>query len=378
MSKKREDPPPASSSEEEVSETRSGEDDESSSEGEDVVSSRKPSAVTMKPVVALAAPSEKQQVSDSESGSDEESDDSDSEPENVETKPPLTQSKDSSVLKNEVSDSESEAEKKDDAVTKPTNQDSKKVKSSENSVAKRARETDEGVSSDVKKVKKVVSASPSGEEEKKKSCFQRVWTDNDEIAVLQGLLDFRKDTGVSPYDNTNTVYQLVKKNISFDVSKVQFMEKLRSLKKKYENNLGKAAKNGDDPTFAKPHDRKAFELSKLAWGAIEKAIESAVKSNGKSKQVACVKHEHDSSLVNAINCQDLSAKSSSLVRTLTRFGVDELAAQQGLDRLTSEDKKSLEEQWKALQVREFDFYSQKTGFVHQVLAKMAEAFRSNA
>lgn len=370
MSKKRsnpvEDPPTASSSDEDELETPIGEGEDSSSEeegGDDDVASKTPSAVATE-----------KQVSDSDSESGSESDgetDSESEPEKkdeVVTKP-VTQSKDS------------------DSVSK--NQDSKKVKNSEKSVAKRSRETDEEVSTDVKKrVKKV-----SGEEEKKsatKTYFQRVWSEDDEISLLQGLIDYKNDTGVSPFDDTNGVYQLLKKVVSFDVNKNQFMKKLASLKKKYENNLGKA-KNGDEPTFVKPHDRKAFALSKFVWGANGMALESAVKSIGKSKRstrskkVDSVKIELDSSLTNKGQVSmlgaaevDTFAKSSSLVNMLTRFGVDELDALQGLSRLASEDKKRFEEQWKALKVREFVFHSQKSGFLHELVTKMAEALGSNS
>ncbi|CAE5957201.1 unnamed protein product [Arabidopsis arenosa] len=329
-----EDPPAASSSDEEDDlETSMGEGEEdiarnSSSEEEDDVSSKNPSALK-NTVLLLAAPTEKL-VSDPESGSDEET------------------------------DTDSEPEKKDQVVTK------------------RSRETDEAaVSTDVKRAKK--------------TSFQRLWTEDDEIAVLQGLVDYTKDTGVSPYDDTNKVYQLVKKSISFDVSKIQFMEKLRTLKKRYENNLGKA-KDGDQPTFVKPHDRKAFELSKLVWGGIRMVLQSGMKSNGKSKKsskskkVESVKHEFDceddvtnkgeASLVGALEMDTLVK--SSLARSIARFGLDELVAQQGLSLLSSEDKKRFEEQWKALQVREFEFLSQKSGFLHKVVTKMTEVSRSNA
>jgi len=344
-----EDPPSASSSDEEGKEIARN----SSSDDEDDVSSENPSPLK----TTLDA------VSDSESGSDEETD----------------------------SDSELE-KKKDQVVTNPVDvKRAKKVKTSEKSGAKRSLEVDEAaVSMDVKRAKKV-----SGEEEKKKSggggeetkktYFQRLWTEDDEIVVLQGLIDDKKDTGVS---STNKVYELVKKSISFDVSKNQFMEKLRALKKKYENNLGKA-KDGVEPTFVKPHDRKAFELSKLVWGGIRMALASGMKSNEKSKKSSkfeSVKHDLDSSLPNSKNnCEDevmdegeVSFTKSSLVRSIVGLGMDELTAQQGLSKLASKDMKRFYEQWKAMQAREFEFFLQKHGFLFEVLSKISEAFGSNA
>ncbi|XP_010458551.1 PREDICTED: probable transcription factor At1g11510 [Camelina sativa] len=381
MSSKRfnplEDPPSASSSDDDEVDASLEEGDEivgnSSSDEEYDDDDGLPSAPPMKNVLFLPAATGKL-VSDSESVSGEETE-SDSEPRKkkdqfLTVKHVMTETKDSVVK----------------------DQDSKKVKTSEKSVGKRSRQTDEGGVSSTKRVKK------SGGEETKKTYFQRVWTEDDEIAVLQGLMDYKNDTGVSPYDDTNGVYQLVKKSVSFDVSKIQFMEKLRSLKKKYENNVGKA-KNGEEPSFAKPHDRKTFEFSKLVWGANGMALDSVVKPNGKSKKsskskkVESVKQVIDSSLPNGKNSEDevtnkggvsllgvaemdVFAK-SSLVKSLARVGVDELAADQGLSLLASEDKKRIEEQWRALQVREFEFHSQKSGFIHEVVTKIGEAFRSN-
>ncbi|XP_010476078.1 PREDICTED: probable transcription factor At1g11510 [Camelina sativa] len=380
MSSKRfdpmEDPPSASSSDDDEVDAPLEEGDEivgnSSSDEEEYDDDDLPSAPPMKNVLFLPATTGKL-VSDSESGSGEETE-SDSEPK---------KKKDQFLTNHPTVKHVTETK---DSVAK--DQDSKKVKTFEKSVGKRSRQTDEGVVSSTKRVKK-----SGGGEETKKTYFQRVWTEDDEIAVLQGLMDYKKETGVSPYDDTNGVYQLVKKSVSFDVSKIQFMEKLRSLKKKYENNVGKA-KNGEEPSFAKPHDRRTFELSKLVWGANGMALDSVVKPNGKSKKsskskkVESVKQEIDSSLPNGKNSEDVmttnkgvvemdSFAKSSLVKSLARVGVDELAADKGLSMLASEDKKRIEEQWKALQVREFEFCSQKSGFIHEVVTKIGEAFRSN-
>ncbi|XP_024016700.1 probable transcription factor At1g11510 [Eutrema salsugineum] len=94
-----------------------------------------------------------------------------------------------------------------------------------------------------------------GEEETKKNYFQWIWTKDDEIALLQGIIDYNKDNE-NLYEDTNSFFELVKKSISFEVSKSQLMEKLRRLKTNY---LGKRnKKNGEDPTFFKAHDQKSL------------------------------------------------------------------------------------------------------------------------
>lgn len=160
------------------------------------------------------------------------------------------------------------------------------------------------------------------------------------------------------------------------------------------NSLGKG-KNGEEPTFSKPHDRKAFDLS--IWGANGIAPESAPKCNGKTKKIGSksekveyVKQEVVSSLPNGKSCEDeevankgdvsslgMSKLDTTFMKSLARIGVDDIAAQQGWTRLASEDKKRFEQQWEAMQLREFEIYSQRSGFIHEVVTKMAEAFRQN-
>ncbi|CAF2082600.1 unnamed protein product [Brassica napus] len=305
--------------------------------------------------------------------------------------------------KHQASDSESGSDEKnpgtkDSAVVKK-NHDSKKVKPL---TKKRSLSERDGAAS----------------KEAKKTYFQRVWSEEDEIAVLQGLIDYRNHTGASPYDDTNAFYLSVKKSISFDVSKTQVIKKIWGLKTKYENNLGKG-----ELTFSKPHDRKAFDLSKFVWGADGAALDSAVKSNGKSKKSSKSKVEPEKVALDSANGKSKkSSKSSSkkvepekqelasssspngksceeeamaykgeassvvevdafdksvLVKALARFGVDDLSAQRGWSRLALEDKKRFEEEWKVLQLRELEFYSKKSGFIHEVITKMAESFPPN-
>ncbi|CAH8385156.1 unnamed protein product [Eruca vesicaria subsp. sativa] len=278
----------------------------------------------------------------------------------------------SSSEEEEETDSESEAEPVPSPPVKPP-ADSKKVEtSSKTETKKRSSETDKG---EAKRVKRVSGEDEKKSTETKKTCFQRVWTEEDEIAVLQGIIDFKNQTGSSPYDDKNALYDLVKKSVSFDVTKTQFLEKIRALKKKFDNNLGRGKKKGKDPSFSKDHDRKAFDLAKLVWGdngimALEsssagkklKKVEPSVKKQKQEEPV--VKKQEEPAV--------MKQEFFSVVELVTRFGVDDLAAKQGWSRLSAEDKERFEEQWKVLQLKEFRLYSQKSGFIHEVVTKMAE------
>ncbi|XP_044446577.1 probable transcription factor At5g28040 [Triticum aestivum] len=68
--------------------------------------------------------------------------------------------------------------------------------------------------------------------------FQRLWTDEEELLILRGFLEFTSRRGTAfashQYD-TGPFYEEIRRKLSFDFSKNQLIEKLRRLKKKYGN-----------------------------------------------------------------------------------------------------------------------------------------------
>ncbi|KAJ9180139.1 hypothetical protein P3X46_008421 [Hevea brasiliensis] len=98
--------------------------------------------------------------------------------------------------------------------------------------------------------------------------FQRLWTDEDEIVVLQGFLDYTTQRGSSHYD-TALFYDQIKSKLQLDFNKNQLVEKLRRLKKKYRNVLNKIS-SGKDFSFKSPHDQASFEISRKIWSSTGK------------------------------------------------------------------------------------------------------------
>lgn len=90
-------------------------------------------------------------------------------------------------------------------------------------------------------------------DDSKKVLFQRVWSKDDEIAILKGMIDFTAKTGAGPaVANMNEFHDFIKKSLQIGASKTQLSDKVRRLKKKI------------NPT--KPHEMAAFQLSKRIWG----------------------------------------------------------------------------------------------------------------
>uniref|UniRef100_A0A2P2IJ98 Glabrous enhancer-binding protein-like DBD domain-containing protein n=1 Tax=Rhizophora mucronata TaxID=61149 RepID=A0A2P2IJ98_RHIMU len=93
--------------------------------------------------------------------------------------------------------------------------------------------------------------------------FQRLWTDEDEIELLRGFLDYTTQRGGNHHD-TALFYDQIKSKLQLDFNKNQLVEKLRRLKKKYRNIVNKIS-SGKDFSFKSPHDQATFEISRKIW-----------------------------------------------------------------------------------------------------------------
>ncbi|XP_058084373.1 probable transcription factor At3g04930 [Magnolia sinica] len=117
--------------------------------------------------------------------------------------------------------------------------------------------------------------------------FQRLWTDEDEIKLLQGFLDFiqqRGGGGGSHHHDTGPFYDQIKTRLQLDFNKSQLVEKLRRLKKKYRNIINKIG-SGKEFSFKRAHDQATFEISRKIWsidaaGAASAAIGDDEDGNG--------------------------------------------------------------------------------------------------
>ncbi|KAH6790505.1 hypothetical protein C2S51_005511 [Perilla frutescens var. frutescens] len=129
------------------------------------------------------------------------------------------------------------------------------------------------------KKKKTAEAETS---EKKSNIFQRLFSEDDEIVILKGLMDYTTRKKLDPMADLNAFHDFIKKNLHIDFTRTQLQDKIRRLKKKFENNKNKE-KEGKERTFSKPHEQKAYDLSKMIWG------NETVKENGGEKVVGSPK-----------------------------------------------------------------------------------------
>ncbi|KAJ0703871.1 putative transcription factor GeBP family [Helianthus annuus] len=100
--------------------------------------------------------------------------------------------------------------------------------------------------------------------------FQRLWTDEDEIELLQGFLEYTNQrVANNPFHHhhhhdTTAFYDQIKDKLQLDFNKNQLVEKLRRLKKKYRNVLSKIS-SGKEYVFKSAHDQITFDISCKIW-----------------------------------------------------------------------------------------------------------------
>ncbi|VFQ61249.1 unnamed protein product [Cuscuta campestris] len=105
--------------------------------------------------------------------------------------------------------------------------------------------------------------------------FQRLWTDEDEIELLQGFLQYTTQRGATNsshhHHDTAVFYDQIKSKLQLDFNKSQLVEKLRRLKKKYRTVASKMV-DGKEYVFKSTHDQATFEISRKIWSNTDSAV----------------------------------------------------------------------------------------------------------
>ncbi|KAL0363268.1 UNVERIFIED_CONTAM: putative transcription factor [Sesamum calycinum] len=237
--------------------------------------------------------------------------------------------------------------------------------------AKRPAEEKETEAKDAKKSKKKAELDTSEKkstDDSKKLLFQRLWSEDDEIVILKGMIDYVTKKKSDPVADLNAFHDFIKKNLHVDVTRTQLQDKIRRLRRKYENNKSKE-KEGKDRTFSKPHEQKAYELSKKIWGnengkenGVERVMGSP-KVNGSalrktpSKRPNMVENEEakDVKSVEVVNsdterllpAKRVNSGGVSVEERILRIGAEFFESGKGLEG---------EKEWKKLRVEEMEVH----------------------
>ncbi|KAG2287409.1 hypothetical protein Bca52824_047013 [Brassica carinata] len=187
--------------------------------------------------------------------------------------------------------------------------------------------------------------------------FARVFSEKDEIVLLQGVIDSK---GENPLKYKRSFYQSMKGSFSFDVTLVQFKDKIRNLKRKYKAK----EKSGEQAASASAsasnlHQQKCFQLSKAIWGADGIAVESKESERGLTKKPDLVTPRKGKNNAQEGSKREDMDKSPLVEKESTDW--DESSFFLGLDflkekwtKVPSETKKGTQEKMKKLHANELD------------------------
>ncbi|XP_050241345.1 probable transcription factor At1g11510 [Quercus robur] len=234
--------------------------------------------------------------------------------------------------------------------TKPMEPESTRFTRS--STMKKKRPNSEMETTPSKRVKKKDPKSEGGGGGEEKKLFQRLWSDDNEIELLKGMLDYRAIHDSDPAADAAAFYEFVKKSLHVEVTKAQLVDKMKRLRKKYRNNAGRG-KKGKDPTFSKPHERKTYQLSKKIWGCTATATATAA-DDGVSGR--------------CLNEMLFFNKNVVLEESLIKKGLELIGQQKRLE---------LEERWKRVELAALQTYVARTELLRDQASLILEAYKGH-
>ncbi|XP_004503229.1 GLABROUS1 enhancer-binding protein-like [Cicer arietinum] len=351
-----------------------------------------------------ASSSEQVEEHEEEEDDDEEEDiqQTPSQPASKNHPPPSSNSHPKSSSSSEETDSESESDPEPNTKLKPL--PSKPIKSKPQAQASpppTKSGTKRPINNDAKQLNKKKKTTAADEDDKEpeddvtktgedsKKYFQRLFSEDDELVILQALVDFTAKTGNDPCKHLTVFYEFVKKLIHVEVTIGQLRYKIRRLKQKFHNKV----KSGKPPTSAKPIEIKAFELGLKIWG--DKPNRKSLKKEPAAKKPTTTKKlvmEPDSPLV-VLNESKKAEESSGkidasdanlILNEMVRFdrsagftGLNLDAINKAVVLLDESQRDEFEGRWKKLHIAELELFTRRAELVEEQTCLILDALRSS-
>ncbi|XP_023634348.1 probable transcription factor At4g00610 [Capsella rubella] len=233
---------------------------------------------------------------------------------------------------------------------------------------KKKRQSEAAAATEANPSKRAKTEGESGTEtnNNKNSLFKRIWSEEDEILLLKGMVDYRSSTGKTALEDVNGYFETVKNSISFEVSISQFSSKVKSLKGKYLKKITKMKDAGESSVKKDPHDRKCFELAKIVLGDYVGSTKTAVVKSTRRK----IKLDNGSSKAGDAEWFG----NSFIIRAITSYGpvADEEAVMGKWSLVPVKMKKKIEEKYKLLKADELKVFLLKNEILNDVSSEISK------
>ncbi|WVZ16093.1 hypothetical protein V8G54_009075 [Vigna mungo] len=222
-----------------------------------------------------------------------------------------------------------------------------------------------------------------------KVLFQRIWSAEDELCIVKGILEFISKNGQEPYWNVDAFHNFIKKSLHVKVSSHQLKDKIRRLKKKFETYEAKK-KKGILPRL-RFHDGVLYAQSKKIWGEspnelVEKSKPLAKyvtktqtkESEVKAKVPTQKKESEAKAKVAAQPSVSESGDVSFLYSNISCFKkLDEDEMKRGLTLIEESKRKELERKWKVLQYSEMELLVNRSLLIAEQIKLVYEVLQSS-
>ncbi|CAM8900532.1 unnamed protein product [Rhodiola kirilowii] len=294
----------------------------------------------------------------SSSSHDEEEEVSGGEEEATRAEEEVEQEVESSDDEEEDSKPDSSSEEDEEEVTPLAPVQSPKVRQQPAPGTKRPREESKAVSKKNKKRGAEEVVTKVGDSPKSK-LFQRVFSEDDEVAMLNALLDYSATKCIDPIEDFTDFHDFVKKYIHADVTRSQLSGKIKKMKSKYKTNAIKKKE-----TFAKAHDKSCYDISEKIWGT--GCGGSELNTTRKGKRIPKMKNMTPGLQIPQVQVveepvrEDISL--SELAKTRDVVGMmclTEDTFKQGVELLGDEARAALEDKWKNMVTAELELNYKK-------------------
>ncbi|KAK4766915.1 hypothetical protein SAY86_014666 [Trapa natans] len=206
-----------------------------------------------------------------------------------------------------------------------------------------------------------------GEESSKKLRFQKVWTEEDEITLLRGILKY----GENPSTNMINFHGFIKGRLQFNAAPSQLSSKIRTLKKKFMKWEAKV-KEGKS---LKSDIQQIFELSSKIWGSEHGILKNKISENTSNPTILV--HKKNKAIVKEELDNSVAAQGSLLedeLFDLLKGRVSHHFLRGGLNLINDS---SWEESWKKLNLAELKLASEKYRMIHEKINLIIDAFENS-
>ncbi|KAI4303584.1 hypothetical protein MLD38_039193 [Melastoma candidum] len=191
--------------------------------------------------------------------------------------------------------------------------------------------------------------------ETSKKSFRRVWSDEDQLALLRGMIKFVDLEGKDPLAHIEEFSPFVQKSLSFPVTGQQLVVKIRALRFKYRDNEGK------DKVFTRASEAEAFKLSRKIWGTEDQKTLAA--NGGRAKRTT-----DDRNLDLAGSCPVLTLEMVTLCKQ--NVGLSENYVRARINAADESKLQLLEERWKKQKLEEASILARKKALEADILAAL--------